>query len=93
VTLNAAEGEREGAWIVVTGASQVAASVDVAALGGLGAEIAWAHYVHFDAGDVPDALLPWGGEARPAERTNQPLYLRVIVPDGAGPAYTTRRSP
>jgi hypothetical protein len=85
VSLNAAIGEREGAWIVVTGAQSVAASVDGFGLGPLKAAVYFAHFVDFGGRAVPDALLPWNGAARPVERANQPLYLQVVVPDDAKP--------
>src|SRR5437773_11778569 len=59
VSLNAAIGEREAAWIDVTGAKQISASIDTASLHGLPAGLSWGHYVDFGARDVPDALLPW----------------------------------
>jgi Domain of unknown function (DUF4091) len=85
IQLNAAIGEREAAWMVVTGAKQISASIDTNALQGLPAGLSWGHYVHFSGRDVPDALLPWDGTARPAERRNQPLYFQVAVPYGAHP--------
>jgi hypothetical protein len=84
VTLNAAIGEREGAWLVVTGAQSVSAKIDGGGLGKLKADLSFAHYVSFAGGVVPDALLPWNGSSHPVEKPNQPLYLQVCVP--AGPA-------
>ena len=37
------------------------------------------------AGSSPDALLPWNGSTRATEKPNQPLYVRVTVPDGTAP--------
>ena len=85
ISLNTAIGEREGAWIVVRGATQISRSLAVAGLAPLGVEVDWAHYVSFDGKLVPDALLPWDGVTRPAERFNQPLYVRVTVPREARP--------
>jgi hypothetical protein len=85
ISLNTGIGEREGAWIVVRGATQISRSLAVAGLAPLGVEVDWAHYVSFDGRLVPDALLPWDGVTRPAERPNQPLYVRVTVPRGARP--------
>jgi hypothetical protein len=86
ISLNAAIGEREAAWILVSGARQIAGSIDTKALHGLPAGLSWGHYVRFSPGvDVPDALLPWDGTARPAERPNQPIYFQVAVPYGAKP--------
>jgi hypothetical protein len=85
LTLNAAIGEREGAWLVAVNAQNVAATVDGGALGPLKAEVYFGHYVAFGGRVVPDALLPWNGATRPTERPNQPLYLQVAVPADAQP--------
>ena len=85
IAMNAAIGEREGAWIVATGAKEVSAAVDYSALGPLKAAVYFGHFVSFDGRDVPDALLPWSGAARPTEKPNQPLYLQVVVPPDAAP--------
>src|SRR5581483_3640656 len=68
VTLNAAIGEREGAWIAVTGAQTIAARVDGFGLGPLKAALYFGHFVAFGARAVPDALLPWDGRPQAAER-------------------------
>ncbi len=85
IALNTASGEREGAWIVVSGAGAVAASVQNTALGPLGIEVDFGHFVQFGRRLVPDALLPWNGSARATEKANQPLYVRVTVPEGTAP--------
>jgi hypothetical protein len=85
VTLNAAISEREGAWLVATNARTVSAAVDGGALGPLKAQLFFGHFVSFGGRAVPDALLPWDGSARQAERPNQPLYLQVLVPPDAHP--------
>jgi hypothetical protein len=85
ITLNAAIGEREGAWIVVTDAASVSASIDGSGLGPLKAAVYFGHFVNFDGRAVPDALLPWDGTAQAVEKPNQPLYLQVLVPDDAKP--------
>ena len=85
IALNAATGEKEGAWIVVSGAGSVAASVQNTALGPLGVEVDFGHFVQFGRRAVPDALLPWNGSARATEKPNQPLYVRVNVPEGTAP--------
>ena len=85
IKLNAAIGEREGAWIVVTGGKQISGNIDIPSLHGLPAGLAWGHYVHFGHHDVADVLLPWDGKTRVAERRNQPIYFQVIVPYGAKP--------
>ncbi|MBA2633764.1 MAG: DUF4091 domain-containing protein [Chloroflexi bacterium] len=85
MSLNAARGEREGAWIVVRGGRSVAATVERGSLGPLGVELAFGHFVRVGARLVPDALLPWGGDARPFEQANQPLYVRVVVPRETAP--------
>jgi hypothetical protein len=83
--LRAARGEREGAWIVARSGSELAASIERGSLGPVGVELAWGHFVRVGTTSVPDALLPWGGEARPFEQPNQPLYVRVVVPRGTAP--------
>lgn len=85
ISLNTASGEREGAWIVVSGTGTVAASVQNTALGPLGVEFAFGHFVRFGRRLVADALLPWNGSARATEKPNQPLYVRVTVPEGTAP--------
>jgi hypothetical protein len=85
VKLNAAIGEREGAWLVVRGAHTVSASIDTSHLGALKAAVYFGHFVNFGGRAVPDALLPWNGSERPAEKLNQPLYLQVLVPPDAQP--------
>lgn len=85
VALNAAIGEREGAWIVATGARDVSATIDDSELGALKAAVYFGHFVSFDGRAVPDALLPWNGATRAAEKPNQPLYLQVLVPPDAKP--------
>lgn len=85
IALNTGIGEREGAWIVASGAAQVSATVDDSALGPLKAAVYFAHFVSFDGRPVPDALLPWDGASRATEKPNQPLYLQVTVPPDAKP--------
>ncbi|HEY7693585.1 MAG TPA: glycoside hydrolase domain-containing protein [Gaiellaceae bacterium] len=85
VSLNAAIGEREAAWLVAVNAHTVSATVDGHALGPLEAKVSFGHFVSFGGRDVPDALLPWDGSSRPVERPNQPLYLQVTVPPDAAP--------
>ena len=85
LSLNAAIGEREGAWLVATNAHTVSATVDGSALGPLKAQLYFGHFVSFGGRAVPDALLPWNGSARPMEQPNQPLYLQVLVPPDARP--------
>jgi glycosyl hydrolase family 123 len=85
MALNAAIGEREGAWLVVTNAKSVAVTVNESGLGPLKAQVYFGHFVAFGGRAAPDALLPWNGSPRPAERTNQPLYLQVAVPPDAQP--------
>ena len=85
VTLNAASGEREGAWIVARGGGEVAVTADVAALEPLQVSLAWGHFVQIGSRLVPDALVPWDGTPRAAEQPNQPVYVRVSVPRGTAP--------
>jgi hypothetical protein len=85
VQLNTAIGEREGAWIVVSGAQNVSATLDGSSLGALKAAVYFGHYVSIGGRAVPDALLPWDGSPQAAEKPNQPLYLQVLVPPEALP--------
>jgi glycosyl hydrolase family 123 len=85
IGLNAAIGEREGAWLVVRGARSVSASIDTSQLGPLKAALYFGHFVKFGGRAVPDALMPWDGGDHPTERPNQPLYLQVLVPADAKP--------
>jgi hypothetical protein len=85
LTLNAAIGEREGAWLVASNAKTVTATVDGSGLGPLKAQVYFGHFVSFGGRAVPDALLPWNGSARPTERPNQPLYLQLGIPPDAQP--------
>jgi hypothetical protein len=86
IALNVAVGEQEGAWIVVSGAKQVAAAVEPGSVGGIGVTVRWGHYVSVGGRPVPDALLPWDGSAQASERPNQPIYVSVDVPQGTAPA-------
>ncbi len=83
IALASAIGEREGAWIVVTGATNVSATVDSSQLGPLKAAVYFGHFVAFGRRSVPDALLPWDGAVRAVEKPNQPLYLQILVPGDA----------
>jgi hypothetical protein len=85
IAVNAARGEREGAWIVARGARRVEARVEPGSLGAIGVELAWGHFVRVGGKLVADALLPWDGAAREAEQSNQPLYVRVKVPRSVAP--------
>ena len=87
ITLNAARGEREGAWIVDSGIQgrMVSASIDGFQLGSLQAALYFGHFVESGGRTRPDALMPWDGKAQPTEKHNQPIYLQVVVPDDAKP--------
>jgi hypothetical protein len=87
ITLNAARGEREGAWVVVSGIQgrMVSASIDGYQLGSLEADLYFGHFVEAGGRTRPDALMPWDGKAQPTEKRNQPMYLQVVVPDDAKP--------
>lgn len=84
-SLNTAIGEREGVWVVATGAKKVAATVDRGTLGPVHAGLYFAHWVGFNGRPVADALLEWDGSERAAEQINQPIYLQVFVPQGTQP--------
>ena len=45
LSLRAARGEREGAWLVARNGRELAATVDRGSLGPLGVELAWGHFV------------------------------------------------
>jgi hypothetical protein len=79
VTLSTGIGERDGAWIVVTGATNVAVRVDGSNLGPLKASVSFGHFVAFGSRAVPDALLPWDGSTHPVEKPNQPLYREATA--------------
>jgi Domain of unknown function (DUF4091) len=85
ITLNTGIGEHEGAWLVVHGGKTVAHSVETQSLGPLTVRVDFGHFVSFGGKLVPDALMPWDGTARPTEKPNQPLYVRVSVPAGTSP--------
>ena len=85
LSLRAARGEREGAWLVARHGREVGASIERGSLGPLDVELAWGHFVRSGARLVPDALLPWDGAERSFEQPNQPLYVRVVVPRGSAP--------
>jgi hypothetical protein len=87
IRLNAALGEREGAWIVVRGARRISASVDTGSLGPVRLRLRWGHFVSFGPSRVPDALLPWDGGERAPEELNQPLYVQALVPADAEPGW------
>src|SRR5438876_335046 len=80
IQLNTARYEMEDGVLVVTGAQTISVSVDEAGLAPLGVELFWGHYVLFGPKAVPDALIPWTGEAHSAEKPNQPIWIRVTVP-------------
>ena len=87
ITIDAARGEREGAWIVASGVQgrMVSASIDGYQLGSLHASLYFGHFVESGGRTRPDALMPWDGKPQAAERRNQAIYLQIVVPDGAKP--------
>ena len=85
VSTNAAIGEREDATVVVRGASKIAASVATPPAGGLAVSLFFAHFVSARGGAIPDALEPWDGSERVAERPNQPIHVQIDVPYGSRP--------
>jgi hypothetical protein len=82
---HAAIGEREGALLVVRAAGRIAVAVEAASLGGISVRLFFAHFVAAGGRQVPDALEPWEGTARAAEKTNQPVLVQVEVPYGTRP--------
>jgi len=87
-SLNVAIGEREDAVVVVKGADQIAVHAPTS-IGPLPLRLFFAHYVSFGARVVPDALLPWAGEPRTPEKSNQPLWLQLTIPYGTAPGVYT----
>jgi Glycoside hydrolase 123, catalytic domain len=81
VSLGVAIGEQEDAVVLVRGAGQVQIT-DTRIDSPLSLDLFFAHYVSFSGTLVPDALLPWDGATRQTEQPNQPLWLRVTVPQG-----------
>ena len=74
-------GGVDDATILVRGAQNVSVASPTIA-GPLKLKLLFAHYVSVAGTPVPDALLPWDGSQRSAERTNQPLWLQVTAPTG-----------
>lgn len=90
ITLAAARGDHEHAWLVVrAGGEPISASIERGSLGDVGADIEWGHYVAFGARRVPDALLRWDGSPRAPEEASQALFLRVFVPRSTAPGTYT----
>jgi Domain of unknown function (DUF4091) len=85
LSLNAAIGELEDGVIAVSGATQIAVTVDRTGLGPLTLRLLFSHFVSFGSRLVPDALEPWDGGARQAEQANQPIWVQVEVPYGTSP--------
>ena len=85
ISLNAARGDHEGAWIVLRGQGLISATVDPGTLGAIGVQLAWGHFVLVGSRSVPDALLPWDGSPRQSEGPIQPLYVRITVPADVPP--------
>jgi len=89
VAVNTAIGERENAIVVVRGAQRVSAAVATPPGGGLALGLFFAHFVAVEGASVPDALEPWDGAERAAERPNQPVHVQVDVPYGTKPGRYT----
>src|SRR5437870_1246532 len=87
--LDAARWEMEDGLLVVTGARSISVHVDTAGLAPLGVELFWGHYVFFGPKAIPDALVPWAGDAKSPEKPNQPIWIRVTVPPGVSPGTYT----
>jgi Domain of unknown function (DUF4091) len=84
VALNMPIGGHDDAVVLVRNARQV--RLDAPSLQSpLELKLFFAHYVSVGGARVPDALLPWNGEARSTEEPNQPLWLQVGVPYGTAP--------
>ncbi len=82
---SAAIGERESAIVVVRGARTVAATVTAAPRAGIAVRLFFARFVSVAGRPVADALEPWDGQERAAERQNQPVFVQIEVPYGTRP--------
>jgi hypothetical protein len=82
---NVAIGEREGSLLVVRGSKRIAAAVQAPGFGAISVRLFFAHFVAVGKRLVPDALDPWDGSTRAAEKTNQPVLVQVEVPYGTPP--------
>ncbi|MGH3084052.1 MAG: glycoside hydrolase domain-containing protein [Gaiellaceae bacterium] len=82
---NVAIGEREGALVVVKAAKRIAITVEKPSFGDVSVRLFFAHFVAAGGRLVPDALEPWDGTARGAERANQPVFVQIEVPYGTPP--------
>jgi hypothetical protein len=82
---NSAIGEREGALVVVTGAKRITINLPSPKLDAISIRLFFAHFVAAGGKLVPDALLPWDGIERGAQKANQPVYVQVEVPNGTRP--------
>lgn len=89
LSVNAAIGERESAFLVVRGARKIAVDVASQPGGGVVARVFFAHFVSVAGRPVPDALEPWDGRERATERPNQPVLVQLEVPYGARPGSYT----
>jgi hypothetical protein len=77
-------GAVDDAVLLVHGAGHVSAtalSIDAA----LRIHLFFAHYVSVNGKPVPDALEPWTGSQRSSEKTNQPIWVQITVPQGTAP--------
>ena len=82
---NAAIGEREGALLVVRAARRISVAVEGPSGGNLPVRLFFARFASAGRRQVPDALEPWDGSTRAAEKTNQPVLVQVEVPYGTPP--------
>jgi hypothetical protein len=90
IALNTPIGGEEDAVIVVSGAGQVALQAPTS-IGPLPLKLMFGHYVDFSGVPRPDALLPWDGSPRAAEKQNQPLWIQIAVPPGTSPGVYSDR--
>ena len=59
--------------------------MEKASFGDLSVRLFFARFVAAGGREVPDALEPWDGTMRAAEKTNQPVLVQVEVPYGTRP--------
>jgi len=82
---NTAIGEREGALLVVTAAKTIAVAVTGPSGGNISIRLFYARFVAAGGRLVPDALEPWDGTARGAQKANQPVLVQIEVAYGTRP--------
>jgi hypothetical protein len=81
-------GAVDDAVLLARGAHHVSvsdSSIDPA----LEMHLLFAHFVSVHGKLVPDVLEPWNGSQRATEKTNQPIWVQITVPQGTAPGTYT----